>query len=309
MSFDSAALIGAASRWLGFGAALVVLGAAGYRFGVLRALHRSGVELPGGDRRAAAVGLAAAIVLVVAAVPRLYGQALGFVDPGESITADLLATLLGRTAWGRGWTTQALAAGLAIAGFTAARALPSPGWLMAVGGASAVALAAPLTGHAVAAERAGRWGYPLDVLHVLGAGVWLGTLVVMVTAGFRAARALPGERQDQAIADQVRAFSPIALAGAGTVVLAGLALAFRYLGGSVSALWTTGYGRTLLLKTGLLVLIMGLGAVNWRVLTPRLGSPEGSIRLRRSSLAELFLGTLLLAVTAVLVSQPMPGEE
>ena len=309
MSLDSAALIGAVARWLGFAATLVVLGAAGYRFGVLRAMHRNGVDLPGGGAAAATVGLAGAIALLIVALPRLYGQALGFVDPGEPVTSDLIATILGQTAWGRGWTTQVVAAGLAIAGFLAARALPGAGWLMAVGGASAVALAAPLTGHAVAAERAGRWGYPLDVLHVLGAGVWLGTLAVMVVAGFGAARGLDDARRDQRIADQVKAFSPIALAGAATVALAGVALAFRYLEGSLSALWTSGYGRTLLLKLAVLGLVMAMGAQNWRVLTPRLGQSDGTARIRRSAIAELLLGTVLLAVTAVLVSLPMPGEE
>jgi len=306
---DAAALIGIAARWAGFASALVVLGAAGYRFGVLRALRRDSIILPHGERGAATAGLAAAVALLITALPRLYGQALGFVEPGEPVTSELLGTILGRTAWGRGWTTQVLAAGLAVAGFTAARSLPSAGWLMAVGGASAVALAAPLTGHAVAAERAGRWGYPLDVLHVLGAGVWLGTLFVMITAGFRAAGRLPDPSKDAVVAHQVRAFSPIALAGAGTLILAGVALGFRYLGGEVSALWTSRYGQVLLVKLGLLGLIVALGAINWRVLTPRLGTSAGSARLRRSSIAELALGTWLLLVTAVLVSLAMPGEE
>jgi putative copper export protein len=306
---DTAALIGAAARWLGFAATLIVLGAAGYRFGVLRAMRRAAIDLPGADSAAATTGLAGAIALLVVALPRLYGQALGFVDPGEPITRDLIATILGQTAWGRGWTTQVVAAGLATTGFVAARGLPRAGWMMAVAGASAVALAAPLTGHALAAERAGRWGYPLDVLHVLGAGVWLGTLAVMTVAGFGAARRLETDHRDRRIADQVRAFSPIALAGAGTVALAGLALAYRYLDGSLAALWTSSYGRTLFRKLVLLALVMAVGAWNWRVVTPRLGQPDGTARIRRSSLVELLLGTILLAITAVLVSTPMPGEE
>ena len=309
MTRDPAALIGAVTRWLSFAAALVVLGAAGHRFGVLRAMRRARLELPGGDTAAANAGLAGAIALLILTLPRLYGQALGFVDLGEPVTGDLVATIMGQTAWGRGWTTQALAAGLATAGFLAARSLPGPGWLMAVGGASAVALAAPLTGHAVAAERAGHWGYPLDVLHVLGAGAWLGTLAVMAVAGFGAARRLDTETRDRRIADQVKAFSPIALAGAATVALAGLALAFRYLDGSLSALWASGYGRTLLLKLAALALVISLGAWNWRIVTPALGQADGTARIRRSSFIELLLGIILLAITAVLVSMPMPGEE
>jgi copper transport protein len=222
---------------------------------------------------------------------------------------ELIGTILRETAWGRGWTTQLVAAGLAVTGFMAARALPGIGWLLAAAGASAVALAAPLTGHAVASERAGRWGYPLDLLHVLGAGVWLGTLAVMTVAGFRAARRLPDQDRELAVASQVRAFSPVALAGASLVALAGAVLAFRYLDGTVSALWTSRYGRTLLLKLALLGLVAALGAWNWRVVTPHLGRPGGAARIRRSAGLELLLGTLLLAITAILVSLPMPGEE
>jgi putative copper export protein len=107
----------------------------------------------------------------------------------------------------------------------------------------------------------------------------------------------------------VHAFSPIALTGAATTVLAGLTLAFRYLGGSVPALWTTGYGRTLLVKLAVLAAVVGFGAYNWRIQGPRLGTPAASTRIRRSSLLELTLGTILLAVTALLVSMPLPGEE
>ena len=307
---DLSALLGAVSRWLGFAGTLVVVGTGVFSLGVLRTLRRNPeTDLPLAPRWAATMGAGAAAAVALAAVVRLYAQAVGFLEPGESLTIDLVRTVLAESAWGRGWLAQFLGAGLALTGFLTARVKPGLGWVMAVAGASAVALAAPLTGHAIAAERAGRWGYPLDVLHVLGGGTWLGTLTVMVTAGFAATRGLDEDSRARRIAAMVRAFSPIALTGAATAILAGLTLAFRYLGGSVPALWTTGYGRTLLLKLALLAAVMGVGAYNWRVQGPRLGDPAASARIRRSSLLELTLGTMLLAVTALLVSMPLPGEE
>jgi putative copper export protein len=307
---DFAALAGAGSRWAGFIAMLVVVGACVFRTGVLRSLRQvPGTDLPMAPRFAANVGAGAAAVLALAAAVRLYAQARSFAEPGERVTIELLRTVLEETAWGRGWRAQFLAAGLTFAGFVATRRLPVFGWFMAVLGTSAVVLAAPLTGHAIAAERAGAWGYPLDALHVLGAASWLGTLLVVMTAGFAATLDLePGPRELR-MAAMVNAFTPVALTGAGTAVLAGLALAFRYLGGSFPALWTSGYGRTLLLKLGLLAVVMGFGAYNWRVQGPRLGDPATAARIRRSSLLELTLGTILLAVTAWLVSMPLPGEE
>lgn len=307
---DAPALLGAVSRWLGVAGTLVVVGAGVFSLAVLRSLRRRPeTDLPLAPRQAATVGAAAAGAVALAALVRLYAQARGFLEPGEPLTLDLVRTVLAESAWGRGWIAQFLGAGLALTGFLAARVMPGLGWVMAVAGASAVALAAPLTGHAIAAERAGRWGYPLDVLHVLGGGAWLGTLTVMVTAGFAATRGLDEDSRERRIAAMVHAFSPIALTGAATTVLAGLTLAFRYLGGSVPALWTTGYGRTLLVKLAVLAAVVGFGAYNWRIQGPRLGTPAASTRIRRSSLLELTLGTILLAVTALLVSMPLPGEE
>lgn len=83
-------------------------------------------------------------------------------------------------------------------------------------------------------------------------------------------------------------------------------MAYGYLG-SISALWTSSYGQTLLVKTGLLVLTAGLGAYNWRMVRPALGSSVASQRLLRSATIELIVGTLLLLATAVLVALPAPS--
>ena len=53
---------------------------------------------------------------------------------------------------------------------------------------------------------------------------------------------------------------------------------------------------------------MAMGAYNWRVQRPQLEKPGAEPRIVQSSQLELLLGTVLLAVTAVLVALPMPGE-
>ncbi len=309
MTPESAEILGASARWVGFLAAFLTLGACAFRFGVLRALPPdSGLHLDDDLGRAAILGRGAALLLGAALVARLYAQARGFLAPEEGLTFEFLGVILGDTSWGRGWLAQAVAAALAFGGFVAAARVGRPGWLMAATGASAVVLAMPLTGHAVAAERAGSWGYPLDVLHALGGGAWLGTLAVVTIVGLRSHpldRVPPADRA----ARYVQAFSPIALAAATVAVLAGVILAFRYLDGSVAALWTSRYGRALLLKVGVLAGVMALGAYNWRVLRPRLGVTAGPRDISRSAGVELALGLALLGVTAVLVAMPMPGEE
>jgi putative copper export protein len=298
----------AAPRWLAYLATLLVIGACVFRFGVIRALDRRGDPLPpAAGLRAAGLGLGAALLLALAGVWRLWAQAGSFVEPGEPVTAELLGIVID-TNWGRGWIVQLLAAGLAGAGALFARVTPS-GWYSAAAGASAVALAAPLTGHATAAEQAGSWGYPLDALHLLGAGTWLGTLAVVLLAGVAPALREPGEVRGPRVASLINAFHPVALVGAGVTILAGAALSLLYLQGSLSMLWSSGWGRSLSLKLLLLAGVAGLGAWNWRVIRPGLGSAPGASRITRSALLELAVATVLLAVTAVLVARPLPGEE
>jgi hypothetical protein len=66
------------------------------------------------------------------------------------------------------------------------------------------------------------------------------------------------------------------------------------------------YGYALLTKLCLVALVFGLGAWNWRRQRRRLGSEEAAHRIRRSAAMELAVATLVLVVTAILVSLPSP---
>jgi copper transport protein len=103
----------------------------------------------------------------------------------------------------------------------------------------------------------------------------------------------------------VGAFSPWALAFAGIVVITGAASAWLHLP-SVGALWSTGYGRTLLVKLALLAPVLAAGGYNWLRVRPTLGGSPSVARLTRAASVELTFGALVLAVTAVLVATP-PG--
>lgn len=298
---------GALARWLTYAAALVVVGASVFRFGVLRALARSAAVPAELSLRAARAALVAAGVLALAAAPlRLLAQARSFVDPGEPLTLGLFSTVLG-TGWGRAWIAQVLAAGLAAAGALFATVAPS-GWYPAAVGASAVVLSLPLTGHATGSEQAGSWGYPLDALHVLGAGTWIGTLAVLTIAAL-IPLARPGESsRGRLAADLVHAFHPVALTGAGVATLAGAALSLRYLQGEFGTLLTSQWGRTLLVKLALLAGVAAMGAWNSRVLRHRL-AVEGDVGVvKRAASLELLIALLALGATGVLVAMPLPGE-
>ena len=294
----------AAGRWLAYLAVLALIGACAFAALVPR-WRRSTDD----DRSLAARALAgtwtvaaiAAPLLLLAHLVRAWGQVRSFLDPGEPFTWDAARPVLFATAWGRGWLAQLVAATLSVPLALIAPRRPAIGLALLGTAALAVAATEPLTGHAVEHPWGAGLGVGLHALHLLGGGLWLGTLFTMFGAGLRIAR--DGDSTD--VAEMVAAFSPLALTGAAVAVGAGSLLAYAYIG-DFPALWGTSYGRALLIKLGLLATTMTIGAWNWRRVRPRLGSPSATAELRRSSGLEVLLGLVLLAVTAVLVALPAP---
>ncbi len=108
---------------------------------------------------------------------------------------------------------------------------------------------------------------------------------------------MPGE---SALSPLVRAFSPVAMGSVAVLVLSGTYAAWLHVPG-ITGLVTTGYGRALTAKLGLVAVVLSFGARNFRVLTPRLGEPEGDRALIRSAALELAVAQAVLVVTALLV--------
>jgi putative copper export protein len=103
----------------------------------------------------------------------------------------------------------------------------------------------------------------------------------------------------------VNSFSPLALTAASVVALTGLTTAWMHLK-RVSSLWTTGYGITLVIKLIFVLIVVVLGAWNWRRVRPSLGEEGTELTIRRSATMELTFGALVLLCTAVLVTLPSP---
>ncbi|HEX5566982.1 MAG TPA: copper resistance protein CopC [Streptomyces sp.] len=106
---------------------------------------------------------------------------------------------------------------------------------------------------------------PVDIAHLLAAAVWLGGLAALLTALWRGP-AVPREA--------VRRFSRIALGSVVVLVLTGLYQSWRQVG-TWSALFSTPFGRLLLLKAGLVTLLLGI-AWSSRRWTARLADPGRS---------------------------------
>lgn len=154
--------------------------------------------------------------------------------------------------------------------------------------AAGAALAA--SGHASAAQP--QWlTRPAVFLHGVGIAFWAGSL-----APLGAALASPSAGDAAAVLRRFSRAIPLAVL---VLVIAGGALAAIQLR-SVDALWTTDYGKLLLVKSTLLALLFLLAALNrFRLTEPVLRGDVPAIRqLRRSIGAELALVLVIFAVAA-----------
>ena len=149
----------------------------------------------------------------------------------------------------------------------------------------------------------------VNPIHVFAASMWIGTLFVMVIAGITTvlSGAFATSDRGPAVATMVNRFSTLALWSAGVLVLTGVTTAYLHLR-KFSALWTSVYGQTLLVKLCLVAVVFWLGGYNnWRM-KPTLGTEDAARRLNRSATYEIAVAAVVLIVTAVLVNLPTPGE-
>jgi putative copper export protein len=259
------------------------------------------------DRQVATIGLIAALALLPAALIRWVAQVRDMADPGDASPdwRAISAAVTGHTRWGHIFVAHVLLAVLASMAFVVARAGRRAGWVVAGLAALGLAMTPALSGHAAEAERMSALVVTADVLHVLAGGFWLGTLAVLACVGLtRRTTTL------DSVTETVNAFSPLALGSAAVIAVSGVVAAWAHLG-ALSALWTTRYGQTLLVKVAVVGLVLAAGAFNWRRLTPRLVArdPAAQPTFARAVATELTLGVLVFLVTAILVATPLPGME
>ena len=254
------------------------------------------------------VGLLGSTALVVAAGLLFWRQLRDVRDPlllWEDDASALLAT-----SWGLSWRLLAMAALGLVAAFAFAAsdgrgsALRRGAWIVASALAAATCAYPAFNGHAAAAEGL-RWlAIPADILHVLAAGSWVGGLSFVLIAELRERR--HSGRGNALLAEVLPHFTQVALIAAALLIATGAFAGWLHVG-SPSALATTPYGRILLAKVGLVVVVLVLGAVNWRVLTPRLWGVGGASPLRRNATRELIVAHLVILAASLLVRMSPVG--
>jgi copper transport protein len=297
------------ARWMELVALLASIGAVTFRFGLAFVVRQAGARSNPSDVRGEGPGVLDAVLrlfrpmlvlMFVANLIRLGGEWQLVQRQGTNVT---MRALLG-TGWGHGWLLGVSGVVLAGIGAAVAKRLTA-GWAIAGTGVLFAALAPAITGHAIASPEHRTLAVTADLLHVLGGGAWLGTLLIIVLAVLPALRDQDPEAWGSRTSVLLTAFSPIALTGAAVVLASGVVSAWLRLG-SFPALWQTPYGNVLLVKTALAVTIGMIGAWNWRAMQPALASGASPTRIRKSAATELVTAGLLLIATAILIALPTP---
>jgi copper transport protein len=301
-----------AIRAISFTALLALLGAVALRLVVLpmmtqRSPREADLLRPGVGRGAARIGMIAAALLLAAGVARLWAQSASLFGTAGALDPARLAQALSLQPWATGWWLQVAAAAVALVAFALARQGRAAGWPLAAAAAMTAAVTPALSGHAIAMAGLAWIAVPIDAIHVLAAGGWIGSLFVLILVGIPTALGLAPDRRGAVAAALVHGFSPTALAFTATLLTTGVVSAWLHLG-ALPALWTTPYGRTLLLKVAIFSVVAVVGAYNFLRVRPALGEETGARRLRRSGTVELLLALAVIVVTAVLVAVPPPTD-
>jgi putative copper export protein len=280
-------------EYVGFVGAFCIVGAASFYFLLMRpALSPSEAAMNAASRSAAHIG-------AIGALLRLLAIAMSATTTMAEKHVSLGAALTGRPSMIAAEAMTVIAV-LAYALAATATRESRVAWIVAGIATLVVMLGALVTT---------RLRSVVNPIHVFAASMWIGTLIVLVASGITAAlgSSMESVARGPAVAQLVNRFSTIALWSAGVLILTGVTTAWMHLG-TISALWTSIYGETLIAKLCFVAAVFALGAYNNRRLKPSLGTEQAGRRLSRTATVEIAIAAVVLIVTAVLVNLPAPAE-
>jgi putative copper resistance protein D len=308
-------------RAVHFAATLSVAGVVVFRAVVAEPAFRAAANGPMADlvrRRLARLAWASLALVALSGIAWLMVRSaqMGERSLMDVWSDDVVWTVLFETDFGQVWIVRSalmvlLAAALYPAYFTGK---PSPlRRSVVLASAAALVSALALAGHAAAgAGLESLVQESADVLHLVAAASWVGSLVPLALVLGAAAT----ERSVSSLAVARTAtlrFSTLAIARPATVLASGTVNTWE-LAGSVPALTDTDYGRLLLVKIALFLAMVSVAAFNRLRLTPRLvqdrdvSARENALRqLRANSLIEAAIGAAILVIVGALGTLP-PGN-
>jgi copper resistance protein D len=222
----------------------------------------------------------------------------------NALSATACETVLFKTQFGRVWqlrlgliATAFVLVVSALAQVKAPRALIMILWLVSV----ALLVSLAWISHAAAAA-VRPFGASGDMLHLCAAGLWVGGLVPLTLFLACASFSL-----GQTVVSVLLRFSMLSLCCVSVLIVTGISNSWLLVG-SLHALFTTPYGRLLLLKLTLFGILIGFGARNRFLVKARLrkgcANPDLLSQLRRNVLCEVCLGVAVVLIVACLGVMP-----
>jgi copper resistance protein D len=258
------------------------------------------------------LGLAVAVVSGAAWFV-LVAQSMSDSPFTDLFSQGMLRIVLLRTGFGRDWLARLILACLLAA--MLAFLLRGRSGKAPVSDAIAVAFASGLVGtlafagHAVGARGVEGILHPAaDFAHLVAAVAWVGMLLPLALL----LAAVAHENTSSGVAHTaVRRFSNFGLVVVAALLVTGIINAL-YLAGSITAITETDYGRLLLIKIALFLVMVAIAAVNRLVWTPRVVRDESAGRdalgrLRHNAAIEAGLGAIIVVIVAVLGVTPPPA--
>jgi putative copper export protein len=295
---STVAVLTGTTRALVYGSAALVVGAAVFDTGVLSHATLEPADRAAARTRARRIAQAAAAVLLLGYAARFYIQVMDSFAVAVP-TSEMVRQLFFFTrAWGLGMLAQLAIGASLFLSLTVVRRAASPPLAVVAIAAPLAALSVPLTGHAI--SHGGPVPLAVQAAHVFAVGSWLGTLAVLWVV---CRKTMP----TTGLVSIIKAFSPLALASAVMVAVAGTAAVFVHVG-TPGDLVSTGYGLVLLVKIALFLAAASVGYVNWKHVTPELDRGGSRSQFTRAAALEIALGTVAILATALLTSLPQPGE-
>jgi putative copper resistance protein D len=149
-----------------------------------------------------------------------------------------------------------------------------------------------------------RWS---DFLHLVAAGAWLGGLLPLALVLRLSRRSSELSRANFARTATLR-FSTLGQVAVATILVTGLVNTWALVGNG-RALIETQYGRLLLVKVGLFVVMVGIAAFNRLRLAPMLPDAQSSRSLERNALTELTLGVIVITIVGMLGALPPAAHD
>lgn len=154
-----------------------------------------------------------------------------------------------------------------------------------------------LSGHPVV-QRWVAFSVVIDIVHLLAVATWIGGIAMLALGGISLTTDQGGAL--------VRRFSSIALWAVLSIVVTGVTQAWMMMDG-FGTLLSTNYGRTLIVKTTAVAVLVSLGALS-RLTLKR----NGPASVKRVVGVELIIGMVIIAISALLVGippRPAPSTE